>query len=382
MNDIKAFSIVSSEFVSPLFPSKGEDVKLSVAFSSAPDAVFIKYDTDMGLVFMKEMEKDGEVNGAVKYSQTVPVTTDGEKFRWFFVFFEDNKSYYVGKKGITRYTPSQSDRFSIIPSLEAPEWVASSTCYQIFPDRFCNGDPMVGAKEGEYEFDGGSVTTPEWTDEPKDWNESRCCDFYNGDLKGIEEKADYLYSLGITAVYLNPIFSSKSVHRYDTVDFAHIDEKLGGDKALSEMVETLHKKGIKVILDISINHTGLDAIWLKKAREDENSDEHDFYYFNEDGSVACWQDVKTLPQLRYSSSLLRDYMFRNENSIMKKFLLPPFNIDAWRLDVAPEVGRRGEDQLCKDVWREVRKEMHKVKKDVYLVGEDWDDTAPYMDGDI
>ena len=382
MNDIKAFSIVSSEFVSPLFPLKGEDVKLSVAFSKAPDSVFIKYDTDMGLVFMKEMEKDGEVNGGVKYSQTVPVTTDGEKFRWFFVFFIDDKSYYVGKKGVTRYTPSQNNRFSIIPSLEAPKWVASSTCYQIFPDRFCNGDPKVGAKAGEYEFDGGSVTTPEWTDEPKTWNESRCCDFYNGDLKGVEEKADYLLSLGITALYLNPIFSSKSVHRYDTVDFSHIDEKLGGDKALSEMVETLHRKGIKVILDISINHTGLDAVWLKKAKEDENSDEHDFYYFNSDGSVACWQDVKTLPQLRYSSELLRRYMYKNSDSIMKKFLLPPFCIDAWRLDVSPEVGRRGDDQLCKEVWREVRSEMHKVKKDVYLVGEDWDDTAPYMDGDI
>ena len=382
MNDIKAFSIVSSEFVSPLFPLKGEDVKLSVAFSKAPDSVFIKYDTDMGLVFMKEMKKDGEVNGGVKYSQTVPVTTDGEKFRWFFVFFIDDKSYYVGKKGVTRYTPSQNNRFSIIPSLEAPKWVASSTCYQIFPDRFCNGDPKVGAKAGEYEFDGGSVTTPEWTDEPKTWNESRCCDFYNGDLKGVEEKADYLLSLGITALYLNPIFSSKSVHRYDTVDFSHIDEKLGGDKALSEMVETLHRKGIKVILDISINHTGLDAVWLKKAKEDENSDEHDFYYFNSDGSVACWQDVKTLPQLKYSSELLRRYMYKNSDSIMKKFLLPPFCIDAWRLDVSPEVGRRGDDQLCKEVWREVRSEMHKVKKDVYLVGEDWDDTAPYMDGDI
>ena len=382
MNDIKAFSIVSSEFVSPLFPLKGEDVKLSVAFSKAPDSVFIKYDTDMGLVFMKEMEKDGEVNGGVKYSQTVPVTTDGEKFRWFFVFFIDDKSYYVGKKGVTRYTPSQNNRFSIIPSLEAPKWVASSTCYQIFPDRFCNGDPKVGAKAGEYEFDGGSVTTPEWTDEPKTWNESRCCDFYNGDLKGVEEKADYLLSLGITTLYLNPIFSSKSVHRYDTVDFSHIDEKLGGDKALSEMVETLDRKGIKVILDISINHTGLDAVWLKKAKEDENSDEHDFYYFNSDGSVACWQDVKTLPQLKYSSELLRRYMYKNSDSIMKKFLLPPFCIDAWRLDVSPEVGRRGDDQLCKEVWREVRSEMHKVKKDVYLVGEDWDDTAPYMDGDI
>ena len=382
MNDIKAFSIVSSDFVSPLFPKKGEEVKLSVAFSTAPDSVFIKYDTDMGLVFMKEMERDGEVNGGVKYSATVTVTSDGEKFRWFFVFFKDNISYYVGKNGVRRYTPSQFDRFSLIPSLEAPEWVASSTCYQIFPDRFCNGDPNVGAKAREYEFDGGMVTTPEWTDTPKDWFESRCCDFYNGDLKGIEEKADYLSSLGITAVYLNPIFLSRSVHRYDTVDFSHVDDKLGGDEALTSMVNTLHSKGIKVILDISINHTGLDAVWLKKAKEDEKSDEHDFYYFQEDGSVACWQDVKTLPQLKYSSELLRNYMYRNQDSIMKKFLLPPFDIDAWRLDVAPEVGRRGNDQLCKEVWREVRSEVHKVKKDVYLVGEDWDDTAPYMDGDI
>lgn len=382
MTEIKAFSIVSSDFVSPLFPKKGEEVKLSVAFSSAPDSVFVKYDTDMGLVFMKEMKEDGDINGAIKYSAKVNVTTDGEKFRWFFVFFKDNKSYYVGKNGIRRYTPGQFDRFSLIPSLEAPEWVASSTCYQIFPDRFCSADPSVGAKKGEYEFDGGWVTTPLWTDEPKDWNESRCCDFYNGDLKGIEEKVDYLSELGVTAVYLNPIFSSRSVHRYDTVDFTHIDEKLGGDDALISMVNTLHKKGIKVILDISINHTGLDAVWLKKAKEDTQSDEHDFYYFNEDGSVACWQDVKTLPQLRYSSSLLRNYMYRNQDSVMKKFLLPPFCIDAWRLDVAPEVGRRGDDQLCKEVWREVRKEVHKVKKDVYLVGEDWDDTAPYMDGDI
>ena len=379
---VKAFSLLSSDFVSPLFPKKGEEVKLSVAFSSAPDSVFLKYDTDCGLVFLKEMERDGEINGWIKYSVTVPVTTDGEKFRWFFSFFENNKSYYLGKRGIVRYTPSQSDRFSIIPSLSSPLWVAGATCYQIFPDRFCNGDPSVGAKEGEYEFDGGKVTTPSWTEEPKDWFDSRCCDFYNGDLKGIAEKADYLVSLGVTAVYLNPIFSSKSVHRYDTVDFNHVDEKLGGDQALSDMVDTLHKKGIKVILDISINHTGLDSVWLKKAKEDKDSDEHDFYYFKEDGSVECWQDVKTLPQLRYSSPLLRDHMYRNKDSVMKKFLLPPYSIDAWRLDVSPEVGRRGKDQLCKDVWREVRKELHSVKDDLYLVGEDWDDTAPYMEGDI
>ena len=102
MTEIKAFSIVSSDFVSPLFPKKGEEVKLSVALSSAPDSVFVKYDTDMGLVFMKEMKEDGDINGAIKYSAKVNVTTDGEKFRWFFVFFKDNKSYYVGKNGIRR----------------------------------------------------------------------------------------------------------------------------------------------------------------------------------------------------------------------------------------------------------------------------------------
>lgn len=382
MCDISVISNVSSLYVSPLFPSKGEDVSISISFSSRPDSVFLKYDTDTGLVFQRAMEEREEINGAISYSASVPATSDGEPFRWFFVFFLDGVSWYYSRKGITRHTPSVKDRFSLLPGLEAPLWVASSTCYQIFPDRFNNGDPSIGAKCGEYEFDGGTVTVPEWTDEPKEWNESRCCDFYNGDLKGISDKAEYFKALGITALYINPIFDSRSVHRYDTVDFNHVDEKLGGDQGLTEMVKTLHDNGIKVILDISINHTGLDAIWLKKARENEESDERDFYYFRKDGGVECWQDVRTLPQLKYSSSLLRDYMYRREDSVMKKFLLPPYSIDGWRLDVSPEVGRRGNDQLCKDVWREVRAELHKTKKDLYLVGEDWDDTSTYMEGDI
>ena len=129
-------------------------------------------------------------NGAYRYSASVPVTTDGEKFTWYFSYIISGVSRYYSKKGITRYVPSFINRFSLIPGLESPLWVASSTCYQIFPDRFNNGDPNVGAKKGEYEFDGGSVSTPEWTDEPKEWNESRCCDFYNGDLKGISDKVE------------------------------------------------------------------------------------------------------------------------------------------------------------------------------------------------
>ncbi len=378
----EVYSSFSSDFVSPLFPHKGEEVTLSIVFSRPVERVILKYDSATGLVFNTDMTRSGTFNGCTKYSATAATNLDEENFRYFFVFFTDDVSWYYSKKGITRYTPSVPDRFSLICGLNAPEWVASSVCYQIFPDRFCNGDPSLGAKEGEYEFDGGKVTTPAWTDEPADWNESRCCDFYNGDLKGIASKAEYLRSLGVSVVYINPVFSSRSVHRYDTVDFFRIDEKLGGDEALTDMVRVLHENGIRVVLDISINHTGLDAVWLKKAKEDPSSPEHDFYYFNPDGSEACWQDVKTLPQLRYSSSLLRDCMFRNENSVMKKYLGEPYNIDGWRLDVAPEAGRRGSEQLCGDVWRDVNTSLKSVKKGLYLVGEDWDDSAVFLNGDM
>ncbi len=379
---IEVYSAFSSDFVSPLFPKKGEDVELSIVFSSFPDEVLLKYDSATGLVFNKKMERRGEYNGMVRYSAVVPASLDETNFHYYFVFFLDGASYYYSKKGITRIIPSIKNRFSLITGLNAPDWVARATCYQIFPDRFFSSGLSRGAKKGEYEFDGGVVTTPKWTDTPKSWNESRCCDFYNGDLKGIEEKVDYLSSLGVNALYINPIFSSRSVHRYDTVDFFSVDEKLGGDEALISLVNTMHKRSIKVILDISINHTGLEGVWLKKAIEDPESEERGFYYFNSDGSVRCWQDVKTLPQLNYNSEKLREYMYRGEHSVMKKYLAEPYNIDGWRLDVAPEVARSGTDQMCMELWADINRELKSFKKGLYLVGEDWDDSAPYLDGDI
>ncbi len=379
---IKVYSTFSSDFVSPLFPGKGEDVEVSIVFSSAPESVILKYDSATGLVFNKEMERNGEFNGMIKYTSVVPANLDETNFSYYFVFFVNGASYYYSRKGVTRIIPSIRNRFSLITGLNAPHWVAQSTCYQIFPDRFFSSGLSRGAKEGEYEFDGGLVTTPRWTDKPLEWDKSRCCDFYNGDLKGIEEKVDYLLSLAVNTLYINPIFSSRSVHRYDTVDFFHIDEKLGGDDALVSLVNTMHSHSIRVILDISINHTGLEGVWLKKAVADKNCDEREFYYFNDDGSVKCWQDVKTLPQLNYESEKLREYMYRAENSVMKKYLAHPFNIDGWRLDVSPEVGRRGRIQLCRELWKDINKELKSYKKALYLVGEDWDDSEPYLEGDI
>ena len=252
---MKAFFSYSDTFVSPLFPEKGGSAEFSIVFSSDPESVLIRADSDSGLLSTYQMRRKGEFNGYPLYSAEVPIASS-DIFRFFFIFFDEGKSWYYSKEGITRYVPNNKSRFSLIPSLDAPEWVGRSTCYQIFPDRFCRGNESLGAREGEYEFDGGRVTTPSFDSVPKPFQEARCLDFYNGDIPGIIKKLPYLKELGITAIYLNPINDSRTVHRYDAVDFFHVDPKLGGDKAYEDLIEKAHELGIRIILDISIK---LDA---------------------------------------------------------------------------------------------------------------------------
>ena len=186
MSSIKAFSSVSIDFISPIFPKRGEECSFAIIFSSSPDAVFLRTDSDSGTGSSVKMEEKGHYNGAVRFEAKASVTSSDDIFHYYFAFIHRGKSWYYGRRGITRYVPSIKERFSIIPSLDAPAWVEGSVCYQIFPDRFYNGDPSVGARAGEYEFDGGIVTTPSFDSIPKSFPEARCLDFYNGDLKGIE----------------------------------------------------------------------------------------------------------------------------------------------------------------------------------------------------
>lgn len=378
----EAFSSLSSPFVEPLFPGKGEKTSFSIAFSSCPDAVYLKTDSDLGLVWQTEMELSGMIGSSFLYTAQISMPRTLDRVSYFFAYILNGRSYYYSKKGITRHCPSRNSRFTLVLGLDAPEWVARSTCYQIFPDRFSDGHDGIGAVAGEYEFDGGTVSTPSFDSIPEPFEKSRCLDFYNGDLKGIEDRIGYLKELGINAVYLNPIYQSRTVHRYDAEDFFHVDEKLGGDKAFESLARKLHENGIRVIVDISINHTGPTNEWLRKAKENPDSEEHGFYYFDRNGNPRLWQNVRTLIQLNYSSQRLRDLIYRGKDSVMQKYLSSPYLQDGWRLDVSPEVGRTDDDNLCYEIWREVRKSLKSVRKDLYLVGEDWDDSREYLEGDM
>ncbi len=377
---MKAFSDISSTFVSSLFPRKGESIKLSFVSDEGLDYALVSSDSDTGLSWHYNMTEQ-KLDEFVLYSGTVKIPYDDSPFYYYFILVKNGEVFYLSKRGLTRYVPAVLSRFSILKDYAAPTWVASSTCYQIFPDRFRKGDLSVGAKKGDYEYDGAEITTPSFYDVPEEFSQSRCLDFYNGDLKGIEESIPYFKKLGIDALYINPINASMTVHRFDATDYFHIDEKLGGDKAYLSLVKACHENEIKLIVDISINHTSYEHKWFKKALNNPDSEEKEFYYFDENGDALCWQGVKTLCQLNYQNKKLRTLIYKGKNSALKKFLMPPYFQDGWRLDVAPEVGRLGKIQLTHEIWKEVRKELKEVREDVYLVGEDWDDSYQYLQGD-
>ena len=179
------FSQVSSEFVTPIFPKEGEEVTISITFAKElkVDECFLVTNKNgvNNRIAMQKKEK-GNAYVATTEAEYLPAT-----LRYYFVFLINKRYYYFSKRKCDVFAPPAKDQFVIKSNLDMPLWIASSTCYQIFPDRFYNGDKSNDVKSGAYSFDGGTVSTPSFTEAPKEFPISRCLDFYNGDLKGVEE---------------------------------------------------------------------------------------------------------------------------------------------------------------------------------------------------
>ncbi|MCY1152592.1 MAG: alpha-amylase family glycosyl hydrolase, partial [Sphaerochaetaceae bacterium] len=355
---------ISRNFVAPLYPKKGEEVKINIIGLSDLNFVRLNYKKNGSwdsLILNIEKKLNNEL---ALYSGNFIIEED----TLLNFTFERNLVFYnYSKRGVSVFQPCDNDSFEIKVDIEAPLWPSNSVCYQIFPDRFRNGNPEIGVKDNQYEFDGALTIERNFDQPPLEFEKGRCVDFYNGDLKGVEDSLNYLKSLGVNCIYLNPIGVSKTTHRYDCCDFFHVDPNLGGDEALISLIDAAHKQSIKVIVDISINHTGIEHPWFKTALNDKKSKEAAYYYIDENNNITFWQGVKTLPQLNYNNQELRDLMYRDENSVIKKFLKPPFNQDGWRFDVADEVGRKDNDQFNDEIWREVRKSIKEENPNAYIL---------------
>ena len=361
-------------FVSEPEPKLGDEITVWVRFlhdESVKDVLFFR------LVNCAEcyadMEYDRTEDGLDYYKVNTPVNEP--RLQYHFVITTENTVYFYNQEGVSTTLPDYKHDFVLLADFKKPSWVDGAVFYQIFPDRFCNGEPSVSVKSGEYEYLGYRPTGMEdWNEVPLAYEHGHGMDFFGGDLYGVKEKIPYLKELGVTAVYLNPIFTAYSTHKYDCIDYFHVDPHLGGDEALSELSKALHENGLKLVLDISINHTGIENEWTKSHR--------DFYFQKEDGSLVGWAGYATLPTLDYRNQELRDLVYRNEDSAIKKWLRPPYDIDGWRFDVADVFARNDDVQLADEVWKEVCDSIRSVKKDAMIIGEHWADCSQYLQGGI
>lgn len=384
------YSDGSKFFVSNPLPQIGETIRISMRCIDTDEVkcVILRAKVN-GAEKLITMEKDIVVHGLRYY--TCEVTLWEEVFQYQFYIVTEDQIYYYTQYRITEYVPDEIYDFRILTNYAQPQWVKNAVFYQVFPDRFCNGDTQNDVKTGEYSFDGhDTIHVEDWNEVPKRFTDSYALDFYGGDLRGIKEKIPYLKELGVTALYINPIFKAATVHRYDCVDYFEIDEHLGGNEALADLTKALHEQGMKVILDISINHTGTSHQWFNKdatfypetvgAYHNKNAKERAYYFIDDNNKYDSWVGVETLPLLNYQSDELRDIIYRAQDSVIKKWLKEPYCIDGWRFDVADVMARNNQIQLHKEVWPEIRESIKSENQDAYVLAEDWGYCVEHLEG--
>lgn len=291
------------------------------------------------------------------------------------VYYANNSNYLGGMGEIYTKKPDKLYQLTVYDENYAtPDWFKNAVAYQIFPDRFFNGN-----EDSSFNGNRTDIIKRNWGDMPfykpeQFGGEYLSNDFFGGNLSGIEKKIPYLKELGITAIYLNPIFKAYSNHRYDTGDYTEIDPILGSEADFRSLCETARKNGIRIILDGVFNHTGSNSRYFNKngeydstgAYQSKSSPYYDWYKFTDyPEKYECWWGMKTLPHTEESSESFRKYILSDKNSVIKKWLR--LGASGWRLDVV--------DELPGFFVKELRHEAKSEKKDAVIIGEVWEDAS-------
>lgn len=304
------------------------------------------------------------------------------RFNYRFFIHSTEGSWWFSAIGAHQHTPTDSTDFKLLVDFKSPKWINDSVFYQIFPDRFADGDKKSNVKTGEYLCYNQPVIARNWGDLPRPHSETGGVEFFGGDLVGINKHLDHLTELGINAIYLNPIFTAPSNHKYDTANYLQVDPHLGGDKALINLRQELNAREMRLMLDIVLNHCGATHSWFTDAQKDLSTKTAEFFTFIEHpNNYASWLGISSLPKLNYRSEELRDRIYAADDAILRYWLREPFLIDGWRIDVANMMARQGEAQLGHKIGRGIRRAVKAEFPDSYLLGEHFHDGTIHLQGE-
>jgi alpha-glucosidase len=283
---------------------------------------------------------------------------------------------WVNGAGTWHHDVDDAHDFVITTHAPPPTWLAGAVAYQVFPDRFARSDRFARPDPPAW------AVPARWDTPPSTDPHVAVRELYGGDLHGVTDHLDHLERLGVTLLYLTPFFPARSSHRYDASSFDVVDPLLGGDAALAELTAAAHARGIRVIGDLTTNHTGATHHWFRSARADPSAPEAGFYVFGEhpDG-YESWLGVRSLPKLDHRSEALRARLLVGPDSVVARWLRPPVSLDGWRIDVANMTARLGATDLNRRVARDIRATMAVERPDGWLVAEHSFDAGPDLLGD-
>ena len=423
MNKAALFCDGTEGYVYPPEPKENELV--TFWFRTAKDDV-----DRVGLVTSADtyvMEKEC-TQGEFDY-YTFETRLGEEPFRYCFEVQSGTEKYYYGRCGISREILEYYN-FVVVPGFSTPDWAKGAVMYQIFTDRFYNGDKSNDVETNEYYYIGDySQRVTNWDKYPANMGVR---EFYGGDLQGVMDKLDYLQDLGVEVVYFNPLFVSPSNHKYDIQDYDYIDPHYGkivddggevlpngvtdnsqatkykkrttglknleaSNELFIKLVEELHRRGMKVILDGVFNHCGSFNKWMDRERIYEGEEDYEpgayvsadspyrsyFRFFKEgpenwpyNGNYDGWWGHDTLPKLNYEDSVkLENYILY----IGRKWVSPPYNVDGWRLDVAADLGRSNE--YNHEFWQKFRRAVKNANPNALILAEHYGDPSDWLKGD-
>ncbi len=423
MNRDALFSAETEDYRCPEEPEAGErvTVRMRTARGNAEAVYFVE---DGAEKIMKKVSSD-ELFDYYEYQKILG--SDPVCYRFRITGGED--ACWFDRLGV-REEGEDGVPFKITPGLSVPDWAKGAVMYQIFTDRFCNGDPSNDVRSDEYIYIGRPVRRiADWEQNPATMDVG--C-FYGGDLQGVWDKLDYLQRLGVEVIYLNPIFVSPSNHKYDCQDYEHVDPHFGrvvrdggcvmsqgsvdnteascyitrsagrenleaSDAMFAKLTAEIHRRGMRIILDGVFNHCGSFNKWLDAeeiyeksgdyeagAYVAEDSPYHSFFRFSDNSSGAWpynhtyegWWGHDTLPKLNYEESpKLEEYILR----IAKKWVSAPYCADGWRLDVAADLGHTPEYNHL--FWARFRAAVKEANPEALILAEHYGDPSSWLQGD-
>ncbi len=419
-NSKALFSDTTGDYVCPPEPrAYGEVVIRFRAKKNNVDRVFFVSKGEKHLMLKTESDDNFDY-----YSYTVQL--ENEKLVYCFEVKEGKISCFYDTRGVCKDN-NEYFHFQLIPGFKTPDWAKGAVFYQIYVDRFCNGDPTNDVLTNEYQYIGDkTVKVDDWDKYPAAMGVR---EFYGGDLQGVLDKMDYLQDLGVDVIYFNPLFVSPSNHKYDIQDYDYIDPHFGriihdegellnpdqkenrfatryidrisnkdnleaSNELFAKVVKEAHRRGMRVILDGVFNHCGSFNKWMDRERIYENAPGYDkgayvaadspyrnYFDFRDESkwpyndTYDGWWGHDTLPKLNYEHSKhLFDYILY----IGRKWVSPPYNADGWRLDVAADLGHTPE--FNHNFWQEFRRAVKMANPNAIILAEHYGNPKDWLQG--